>query len=61
MVEACVTAVDIAKGCGVHPSFVGHVIAGRVKTLRIRQAIAERLGLQVEDLWPSDTNHSRPV
>jgi len=61
MIAACVTAVDVAGECGVHPSFVGHVISGRVKTERIRRAIANRLGVQVEDLWPPDIDNSRPV
>lgn len=61
MVSAGVKSVDIARECDVHPSFVGHVISGKVKTERIRRAIANRLGVQLEDLWPPGLDHSRPV
>lgn len=61
MIEAGVTSADIARECDVHPSFVGHVVSGRVRTERIRQAIACRLGVQVTDLWPTEHLDDKPI
>ena len=48
---------ELAKKLGVSGPLVSQVINGRrngvkKKGLRIRQAVAEALGMKVEDLWP---------
>lgn len=53
LMNAGITAADIARECNVHRSFVTHVIAGRVKTKRIRTAIAKRLQVPLAELWPA--------
>lgn len=52
MIDAEVTSAMIAKHCIVDRSFVSHVISGRAKTPRIREAIATFLNVQVEEIWP---------
>jgi len=42
---------DLAKRIGVHESVVCHVLAGRGKSHRVQQAIAEALEIDFEDLW----------
>lgn len=42
---------DVAAELAVSPAAVSSVIAGRFKSKRIRQALADRLGLPVEKLW----------
>ncbi len=42
---------DIAKRIGVHESIVCHVLAGRGKSHRVQQAIADALNMSFEDLW----------
>lgn len=42
---------DLAKQIGVHESAVCHVLAGRKKSRRVQQAIADALDLSFEDLW----------
>jgi len=42
---------DIANQIGVHESVICHVLAGRGKSHRVQQAIAEALDMSFEDLW----------
>ena len=43
---------DIAKVLGVSPSLVSKVIVGKRKNPKVRQALAEIVGVPVEELWP---------
>ena len=54
LLNAELTAAEIARDCGVHRSFVTHVISGRVKTKRIRSEISRRLQVPVSELWPAE-------
>ena len=49
---------DLANKIGVTQSFLSHVARGNRKGvkkqgLRVRQAIAEALGKEIDDLWPN--------
>lgn len=52
MIRKGISGAEIARQQGVDRSAVSHVLAGRSKSKRLRQAIAEALGLRVEALWP---------
>jgi len=56
MLGRSITGADIAKECNVCRSYVSHVISGRVKCERIRQAIASKLDKSIADLWPDSVN-----
>ncbi len=49
-----ITGVDIARKLGVSPTTVYIVIGGYGKSERIRRAIANALGMKVEELWPEN-------
>lgn len=42
---------QIAKSLGVTDSAIGHVLAGRKKSLRVQQAVADALNKSFEELW----------
>jgi len=47
-----IEAKEIAQKLGVSRSLVYKVIAGRRKNPKVRQALAEVVGIPVEELWP---------
>ena len=49
-----ITQAEIARQEGVSPSAVHQTITGRTVSRRLRKAIAERLGLPVEKVWPEE-------
>ncbi len=51
-----VTNRAIAKKAGVSETWVSLVINGHGKSERIRQIIAEALGMDPEDLWNNNDN-----
>ena len=48
-----VSQADIARKCEVTPSMVTRVIDGLSVSARVRQAIAEAIGIDVKRIWPS--------
>ena len=56
LVRKGITQWAIARSLNppVSRSAVCHVIAGKLKTFRIRQAIADALGLRYELVWPRE-------
>lgn len=56
MIEKEVTGADIARRAGVDRSSIHHVITGKTKSPRLRQFIADVLGVRVADLWPEPTD-----
>jgi len=46
-----ITGRQIAKSVGVTASYVSHVLAGREKSPRVLQAVADALGMTCEELW----------
>lgn len=57
LLRAGLSQRDIAAAAAVEPSLVSHVVAGRRATgpdaRRVRAVIAEKLGAEVDDLFPS--------
>jgi transposase-like protein len=51
VLDAQVTSASVARECEVDRSFISHVIAGRVKTPRIRETIARVGNLTVVEIW----------
>lgn len=54
MIDKEVKGAAIAREVGCTRQNVYHVIKGRQATPKIRQAIADALGVQVSDLWPNE-------
>lgn len=52
MIEKEVTGAEIARRAGVDRSSIHHVITGKCRSARLRQAIAEALEVTVDELWP---------
>ncbi len=52
MIKKGVKGAEIARRAGVTRVAIYHVIEGRVRSPRLRQAIASALGMSVEKLWP---------
>ena len=51
IIEKEISGAEIARKIGVDRTAVYHVISGKSKSLRVREAIATNLGLSVNDLW----------
>ena len=51
MLKKQVTGVEIAKKAGVDRSAIYHVIAGRSKSKKLRQVIAEALEMSYNEVW----------
>jgi lambda repressor-like predicted transcriptional regulator len=56
MVLKGITGVDIARKLGISPNTVYVVMGGYGKSRPIHQAIADALGMKVEQLWPENKN-----
>lgn len=54
MILKGVTNVTIARRTGVSETWVSLVICGHERSVRIRKAIAEMIGVAVEELWPEE-------
>ncbi|MCK9420259.1 MAG: helix-turn-helix domain-containing protein [Nitrospirae bacterium] len=54
-----ISQAKIARSQDVVRSYVTHVIAGRNKNQRLRQAIADAIGMVVSDIWPNEKNNKR--
>jgi transcriptional regulator with XRE-family HTH domain len=52
MIAKDVTGAEIARKMGVDRSSINKTIKGKIKSLRLRKAIAEALSVRVEKLWP---------
>ena len=53
MLKKGISGAEIARRTGVTRVAVYHVIEGRSQSRKLRQAIADALGVRVADLWPS--------
>jgi len=57
--EKGITISALADEMGVHVSTMSTVINGRSKSLRLQQAIADKLGSSVSELWPGQVRLRR--
>ena len=44
----------VARRYRIHKSSIYHTLAGRMRSQRIRQIIANALGMRVESIWRED-------
>ncbi len=51
-----ISAASIARHAGVSRSAITHTMRGEIKSKKLRAAIAAAIGVEVEDLWPSNGN-----
>jgi lambda repressor-like predicted transcriptional regulator len=54
MLKKGITGADIARRAGVTRVAIYHVIEGRVKSTRLRKAIADALGMKIKQIWPEN-------
>jgi len=54
------TQKELAEKIGAHHQSVSDVVRGKRKTLWIRIAIAEYLGVSICELWPTEGNGRTP-
>lgn len=49
-----IAGAEIARRCGVTRAAIYHVIEGRVRSHRLRSAIAKAIEIPLKELWPDD-------
>ncbi|GAB62695.1 MAG: HTH domain-containing protein [Candidatus Jettenia sp.] len=49
-----ISGAEIGRRMGVSRVAVYQVITGKTKSKRLRKAIADAIGMRVEDLWPEN-------
>ncbi len=49
-----ISGAEIARGIGVHRTAIYHTIEGKIKSYRIRKAIADALEVEYEELWGAE-------
>jgi lambda repressor-like predicted transcriptional regulator len=59
IIETGTSGAAIARTIGVDRSYVSHVIKGRSRNKRVRQAIASAIGLKMSDIWSDANNQKR--
>lgn len=58
LIERGIKLVDIARELGIAPPTVTQVISGIKTSRRIQKTIAQKIGMNVDELWPKN-NHRR--
>jgi len=51
------SGAEIARRAGVTRSFVCRVLQGKQRGQRVRQIIAEALGMNIQKIWQEDKRH----
>lgn len=59
LIKKKTSAAEIGRRLGITRNAIWLTIHGKTKKLRNRKAIAEAVGLKVEDLWPSNGDGQR--
>lgn len=54
MIEMDITGAEIARKIDVHRSAINNTIKGKLRSFRLRKAIADALQLKVTDLWQEE-------
>ena len=54
-----ISGAEIGRRMGVSREAIHQVIGGKTRSKRIRKAIAEAIGVKVEDLWPTNGNRHK--
>ena len=55
-----ITCAGLAREVGVSRTWVSLVVNGHKRSVRLRKVIADAIGAEVGDLWPSDGNGRKP-
>lgn len=61
LIKSGVNGAQIGRKVGVSRDAISKTIKGEIKAYRLRKAIAETIGVTVEDLWPSNGNGHKPT
>jgi len=56
MINKGLTGAAIARKVGVDRTAISKTVHGKIKSFRLRKAIAEAIGVKVTDLWPEVKN-----
>ena len=56
LIKKGIPAAEIGRKLGLTRQAIYQTISGKTKKIRNRKAIAEAIGVEVEDLWPSNGN-----
>lgn len=56
LIKKGIPAAGIARQMGVSRQAIYQTVDGIIKSRRLRKAIAEAIGVKIEDLWPSNGN-----
>jgi lambda repressor-like predicted transcriptional regulator len=52
---------DIAEELGVSPQSVFHVVEGTTVSSKIRNAISQKIGIAVTEIWPKTVANDTPA
>ena len=57
LLEKEISAAEIARQAGVSRSAITYTMMGKIKSKKLRTAIARAIGVEIEDLWPNGNGH----
>ena len=57
LLEKDISAAEIARQAGVSRSAITYAMNGKIKSKKLRTAIARAIGAEIEDLWPNGNGH----
>lgn len=56
LIKKGIPAAEIGRRMGVSRQAIYQTVDGEIKSNRLRKAIAEAIGVTVEELWPANDN-----
>ena len=59
MIKKNLSGAEIGRRAGVCRDAISKTIKGEIKSNRLRQAIADAIGVEVSDLWPLNGSGER--
>lgn len=59
LIKYGINGAQIGRKVGVSRDAISKTIKGEIKSRRLRKAIADAIGVKVEDLWPTNGNYQR--
>lgn len=57
LIKYGINGAQIGRKVGVSRDAISKTIKGEIRSRRLRKAIAEAIGVEVEDLWPNGNGH----
>lgn len=61
LIKKNLSGAEIGRRAGVCRDSISKTIKGEIKSHRLRKAIAEAIGVTVEELWPTNGNGHKPT